>query len=351
VSQKHDRLLWAAMRIERSLARRTRSNSAPYADVLATLLHRQQAVQVAWERFATAQSHGWFLAAHLLNDQLLNQIRRLHLDTGAVLARADEPHTPIPSVHELLVDLRQLSDEFEHIEVLPKEKMLVAHTPPIELEGLGLGPFAIQLHLDRLSCELGSRCFDCVALEPNRPGANDSVTHPHVKDDALCAGDAAVPIATALAQGRIADAFCLVKAVLENYNSESPYVSIGEWEGIRCSDCDSIVASDQLYHCDACGNDFCDECFSYCDLCEQSYCRSCLEQDRVSDQRCCPDCRTTCSECGRTVDINSFNNETDLCPECHAKHQEQERLSKSTSPENNHDPIPTTPEPQTAPAA
>lgn len=347
---KHDPLFWGAVRIERSLARRARRMPALCNDS-ADLLQRQQAVQRATDRWLTAQRRGWLLAASQLQDELLHQIRRLHWAAGNILARADQPLPPVPSLRELLADLRQLSTEFEHFSVLPKENLLVAETPPIELEGLALGSFVIQLHLDRLSGQPGSGCFSCVALEPNPAAGNDAVTHPHVSGNALCAGDAAVPIATALTQGRISDAFCMVRAVLETYNPNSPYVSIEEWDGIRCTDCDGIVRSDQLNHCESCGSDFCDDCFSFCDLCEQSYCRSCLEYDRVSDQRCCSDCRGTCSDCGRTVDSSNFSTETELCPRCHAEHEEQEQPSEPALLENDHDPIPTIPESQPATAA
>ena len=33
-------------------------------------------------------------------------------------------------------------------------------------------------------------------------------------------------------------------------------------------------------------------------------------------------CRSICSECDRVVDNNTFNSQTDLCPECHKKLQQ-----------------------------
>lgn len=352
--KKRDPLRWAAMRIEHSLARGARNQSALRLIEMANLLERQDAVQRVSNRLFIAQQRGWLLAADRLQDQLVGQVRHLQSGATEMQARMERIPTPVPSVRELLADLRQLSEEFEHADVLPKDNLVVAETPPIEFDGLALGPFVIQLHLDRMSGPFGIRCFDCVALEPNRAGGNDSVTHPHVQNNALCAGDATVPITTALTQGRVTDAFCMIRAVLQTYNPGSPYVSVEEWEGQRCTDCDCVVRSDQRNCCDACGNDFCDDCFSFCDVCEQSYCRSCLEHDCVSDQRCCSDCRRTCSRCGRTVDSDSFNDETELCPGCHAEHQEQEKRSESPLTENDHDSIttiPTTPEPQPASAA
>jgi len=351
VSKEHNPLFWGAVHLHRVLERRVQHGLGLRQLESSGLLDRQQTVQHIWDRLVSAQSRGWRLAAGRLHEQLHSQIRLLHLLTGELLDRADVPRPLVPSLPELLADLRQLADEFEHVEVLPKTKMLVAETSPIELEGLSLGRFSIQLHLDRLDGSLGTRCFDCVALGPNPAAGNDSVTHPHVQSKALCAGDATVPIATALAQGRITDAFCLIRAVLQTYNPSSPYVSIEEWDGTRCTDCDDLVRSDRVNHCDGCGSDFCDDCFSFCDLCEQSYCSSCLEHDRVSDNRCCSTCRHTCSDCGRTVDSDSFNDETNLCPGCDSEHHEQEDVSEPPLQENDHDSIPEIPDPQVAVAA
>jgi len=351
MNKKHDPLLWAALRIERCLAARAGRGAFRLSDELILLVDRQDALQCAWLRFEAARARDWPLAAGRLREQLLSQIQRLQQSAQEVLSRAQEPKPQVPSLHDLLADLRQLEDEFEHVDVLPKHNMLVAHTPPIELEDLALGSFAIELHLDRLNNRLGSECFTCVALEPNPSSANDSVTHPHVRDKALCAGDAAVPIATALADGRIADAFCLIQSVLQTYNRESPYVSIENWHGVQCQNCDATVDSDEINHCDSCGKDFCDSCFSCCNLCGESCCCSCLEFDRVSDRHCCSECRHTCSKCGRIVDCDSFDDETELCPGCLAEQQEQEEPSEPPLQENDHDPIPTTQESQAATTA
>ena len=54
------------------------------------------------------------------------------------------------------------------MEILPRRNLIVAKTDPIELEGLHLGPFAIELHVDRLAEQY--RCHGTstlLALDPN----------------------------------------------------------------------------------------------------------------------------------------------------------------------------------------
>jgi hypothetical protein len=216
------------------------------------------------------------------------------------------------------------------VTILLRERQIVARTPAIELEDVYLGPFAIELHVDRLAGSPASHCFDIVALEPNPASCNESVTHPHVQDKALCAGDAAVPISQALKQGRIADGFCLVRSVLQTYNPASPSVALDSWSGQYCHDCDCPIDEDDARFCDHCDNRFCDGCMAGCDLCERSCCRGCIDHDPVSDRRCCPACCHRCSECDRVVDADSFNSETELCPECHEKRRQ-------TNKENQHE--------------
>src|ERR1700678_3940608 len=104
-----------------------------------------------------------------------------------------------------------------------------------------------------------------------------SPIHPHVQSGALCAGDATSPIASALKEGRLADAFLAVNSVLHNYNPSSPYVAIEDWEGTRCSDCECLVDADRRYFCHGCENRVCDECSRCCEVCDDVYCLNCLE--------------------------------------------------------------------------
>ena len=145
MNKKHDPLLWAALRIERCLAARAGRGAFRLSDELILLVDRQDALQCAWLRFEAARARDWPLAAGRLREHVLSHIQRLQQSAQEVLSHAQEPKPQVPSVHDLLADLRQLEDEFEHVDVLPKLNIVVAHTPPIELEDLALGSFAIDL--------------------------------------------------------------------------------------------------------------------------------------------------------------------------------------------------------------
>ena len=160
---------------------------------------------------------------------------------------------------------------------------------------------------------------------------NDAVTHPHVRDRALCAGDAATPIAEALAAGRLADAFLLVRSVLRHYNVASPYVALDHWNGQPCAECGATSDADETYFCEGCDSDVCDECIGCCSscsrsrcggclnpcaVCHQNNCSGCLEDTEESQRSCCPDCRVDCSACGKTVAADELAEGTALCPDC-----------------------------------
>ena len=235
-------------------------------------------------RHRKAQDRGWNLAAQQVRREAIEQIRQMQeaanlaLQAERRIGQAQET----PSLGCIAAELLQLFAEFDEVDILPKPDLIVVQTEPIELEGLALGSFAIELHLDKLSQSPDVACFTCVALEPNPPTSNEDVTHPHVKNEELCAGDATVPIAKALRQGRINDAFCLVRSVLSTYNPTSPYVSIDGWDGRRCADCDCVTDSDYLQFCEDCEKDYCSDCISSCDVCHTGSCRQCLERDETS---------------------------------------------------------------------
>ncbi|MGA2502433.1 MAG: hypothetical protein ABSH20_32225, partial [Tepidisphaeraceae bacterium] len=302
-------LIRMAGKILRHLARFTR----PVPDDLVEAVHAlldDGTLRAAWTRLNTAREHGWDQAAALVQPDLMYEAAQLTTRLERLLAYRDRPRPEPPALRTLIAELQQLEQEFDEVTILLRERQIVARTPAIELEDVYLGPFAIELHVDRL------------AGSPNPASCNESVTHPHVQDKALCAGDAAVPISQALKQGRIADGFCLVRSVLQTYNPASPSVALDSWSGQYCHDCDCPIDEDDARFCDHCDNRFCDGCMAGCDLCERSCCRGCIDHDPVSDRRCCPACCHRCSECDRVVDADSFNSETELCPECHEKRRQ-----------------------------
>lgn len=277
------------------------------------------AVCRARDRIALAQHRGWDLAAGRLGSELLDRLGCLQTAARSVSEQCGRQDRFVPPLPLLLAELRQLRDEFEHVAIDSDndgEDRIRVETDPIVLEGLSLGRFSIELLVRQLGERLDPSCFRCLALEPNVSQANEFVTHPHVSDGGLCAGDATVPIALALQEGRLCDAFLTVRSVLSHYNPGSAYVRIEDWDGACCPDCQSTVAPHELYHCQACGRDVCDECMGMCDVCECSCCRSCLAYDSVSRRECCPDCREHCALCRRIVAADDLDATSRRCPDC-----------------------------------
>ena len=319
-----DPLYRVACDLHQQLERLTRSTADQQNQQFYNLDATCQSVSRSWRRHRLAHSRGWRSAQAQIKDQLLSQIRRLQEYAQELTYRPQPSPAALPPVSLLLAELRQLEEEFEQVLIGPGKSMISAVTEPIILEEVPLGPFRIELHLHRLSRPPGSACFDCVALDPNPAQSNDSITHPNVSGLSLCAGEASESIASALTQGRICDAFLLVASVLRNYNPSSPYVSLADWSGVRCPDCDCNVSRDDFSYCEDCDRSVCDQCISSCDVCDTSCCRSCLERDDRVRRDCCPRCRHTCSDCDRTVNSEDFDQDSGLCPQCLAQQQESE---------------------------
>jgi hypothetical protein len=258
----------------------------------------------------------------------------------------------VPNMLELITELRQVEDEFGELRIDLRNKTISAHTDPITLEGVYLGPFAIQLYWPRLVQEAGVECFDIVALEPNPPPNDESVTHPHVKHQRLCAGEATVPLKKAMEQGRLADAFCLIRGVLNHYNPASPHVALDEWDGLECYDCGATMSSSDASRCDECENQICSDCgcdcgncskvlcgscLVRCAICADRFCEGCLKASAHSKKFCCPRCTTPCSVCKAVLAKGEPNPDTGRCLTCHAKLSRRKRQS---TPQEDADEIP-----------
>jgi hypothetical protein len=268
---------------------------------------------------------GWTLAADVERAAAIELAGSTHHYLNDVLHHQG-PQPPQPCVvtpRQLLEELRQLDEEFHDVFIKPKEGIVAVVTDPITLEGVRLGRFRIELHLARLAERRDASAFDCVALDPNPAAASESTAHPHVRDDALCAGEASVPIANALAEGRVCDAFLLISGVLHSYNGASPYVALCDWSGVACADCGSSRHEDDLYRCQECGGDVCESCISSCDACGESYCGNCLFREGAGSgdggvddgDFLCPACRTECPRCGR-VALREDVEDRGVCARC-----------------------------------
>jgi len=264
----------------------------------------------------------WEGATAKLMSRLQRILHDLPYSIDETQRKIEASQIKMPSLRQLYEALRQVQEEFGRLEYNAEEETLSVFTEPIELEGIFLGDFEIQLQIPQLTQMQDGKIFRVIALDAHPATSNDVVTHPHVSDEYLCAGDASAPIQTALSGGRVCDFFMLVRSVLETYNPSSPYVSLNEWEGYPCYDCGYVVVGDDIYYCEGCDNSFCNECMSYCRCCDTSLCNGCMTSCSFCEEPVCDHCLKSCSECEEPVCSSCI--EDDLCPTCKEKQENQE---------------------------
>jgi hypothetical protein len=264
------------------------------ADMLALAIERSR--RFGWQLRICAERK-WSWAAKQISSDFASSLRRLTPEIATLENSVDRLDAPTPSVRELVAELEETEREFGQLTYERKEQFVAVTTESIELEGMNLGEFEIRLLVDGRWDLEDQRMWHVVALDPHPAGADDSVTHPHVRDEHLCAGDATAAIRTALRSGRICDFYLLVRSVLQEYNPGSAFVRLDKWDGISCYDCGCNIGSGEVFGCPACENDFCDDCMSYCHCCDSSFCRGCLTMCRACHEDVCADCLTQCPDC------------------------------------------------------
>src|SRR5580765_7821673 len=251
------------------------------------------------------------LLPSLMGDLLL-RLRQLREASDAAQSQVEQRAGTVPTVRVLVEELQQIDADIGALAIDPNVKSITSVTEPITLQDIHLGPFAIRFYWNRLERAMDYTCFDIVALESNPAATDENVTHPHVKDEKLCAGDACAPIKSALENGRLADAFNLIRSVLLTYNPSSPHVALEDWDGTSCYECGYSTSSDDLSYCESCGHDHCSECLSSCACCYDSRCTGCLEKCAVCQEYCCRGCLEDICEPGRSCCSQCRRN----CPRC-----------------------------------
>ena len=297
---------------------------------LETLVYPLEQLQQSRNRLALCLDKEWHVAASSITGGIGRFLIELSVASDVLERSLDLSEVGIPSLRDVVAELDQVRQEFPGLRYYPQEKILAAVTEPVELEGIELGDFETQVHLSQLGATPLTHSYRVAALDPHAAAGDDRVTHPHVRDEFLCAGEGATAIHTALSAGRLSDFFMLAWSVLSHYNGDSPYISLANWSGTACHECSYITNSEELYYCDSCEHDFCSECSSYCARCDSTTCLNCLERCPVCDESVCSGCMTTCSEC-----------EERLCVKC----QEQEKCpcleeEKETADESNNNEVP-----------
>ena len=170
-------------------------------------------------RLDLCTNKNWRVAGQVQREEIALLARELVTRASELQGIAQTSPSPEPpTLRDVLGDLLQLEEEFEQVEVDHKGHKVTVHTEPITLEDVYLGPFKVELDLASLS-RAGHANYKIIALDPHPASSNDAVTHPHVRDEELCEGEAAAGIRSALRAGRLCDFFILVRSVLQTYNS------------------------------------------------------------------------------------------------------------------------------------
>jgi len=278
-------------------------------------------------KMAASVKRGWLSAAQKCCRNVDNLLGEVGYTLPKVRPLTERPQKEILTLQLLVNELDALENEFGGIEFDASKNTISVVTESITLEDVYLGPFKIQLELNKLDQLYNISPYIVIALEPNPASTDDGVTHPHVNSNKLCEGDGSASIKAAIEDGRICDFFTIVRSILNTYSPDSPYVPLDDWDGTTCYDCGRTVNSDDIYYCDHCEHDYCDECSTYCRDCEETVCLGCSGQCSYCEEMLCRSCVSECEECGELFCQSCLENE--LCPNCREE-QEKENEQQET---------------------
>ncbi len=282
-----------------------------------------QQAETFLQRIHRARKRGWFLASQRLVDELRCALQRLRNELTTLCDAIQIPlaEAGVASVADICADLTALHEEFGDVDVDLRCNTISVTTEPIDLEGICLGPFEICLD----GCDLVGghpRNYRVIALDPNPAASNETVTHPHVQDDAVCEGEGHQLIRNALEQGRLLDFFLIVSNLLRSYNSNSPYVSLSDWHGVDCTDCGTTVCENERWACEKCEAWVCGECYFSCSDCDGVYCATCVVQCARCEEYSCSSCSCRCARCQQEVCPDCLN-QNERCSDCHDQETEE----------------------------
>lgn len=326
-----DRKLWnSAERIVAALQKNRQATAVPRLP----LQHQSELLRLQ-RQAEKAQQRGWWAAAHCVRQELstrgqwfVNDLQRFVIE---VQTRSDEPCATVGDIYR---DVLALMAEFKYVHVDRPETTVSVVTERIILNEIDLGPFEVIWNWSLLG---EGEELRVVPLEPNPAGENEDVCHPHVRDNALCLGDASLPLERAFQAGRLFDAFLILRQVLQTYNPQSAYVRLADWNGGSCELCDASMSEDEGGHCERCQTVLCEECLRFCIRCGDGL---------------CPDCRKTCLSCHEPVCSRCrpvvTGPQSQLCQYCYdeemaadedSAEDEDPAAVPETPPDNTHPPV------------
>ena len=291
------RFVQMASRVADAVSGLKYDRNSELAPRLAGLVSHLDQLNKESRKMSVALRHNWLAAADRCRTCAGNRLNDLSYSISQVKRLTEAPRKKAATLSVIADEIKQLRDEFGDVEFDKGENALFVMTESITLEGIALGPFKIQLELNKLDQLYSSSPYRVIALEPNPAATDSAVTHPHVNCEKLCEGEGSAAIRAAIEEGRICDFFTLVRSILNTYSADSPYVSLEDWDGTSCYDCGYTVSSEDRYYCDRCQHDYCSDCSSYCRACEETVCLGCGGQCSYCEEFVCSNCVSRCERC------------------------------------------------------
>ncbi len=323
-----------ANRIQEGLMQLKHGRYLELSRQLTSLTGQFQQLTSESRKMGTSVARGWLSAAQTCCKNVDRVLGEVEYSLPRIRPLAEKPQKETPKLPVLVDELDALEGEFGDIEFDASKNTISVVTEPITLEDIYLGPFKIQLELNKLDHLYYNSPYHVIALEPNPPATDDAVTHPHVSSEKLCEGDGSAAIRAALEEGRMCDFFTIVRSILNTYSPDSPYVSLDNWDGAACHDCGCTMSSEDSYFCDHCEHDYCSDCSTYCRHCEETVCLGCSGQCSYCEEMLCRDCVSGCEKCGELFCPSCLKD--DLCPNCREEQENEDEREETTINESEH---------------
>lgn len=328
--QDRKRFVQIASRVADAVASLKHGRCSELARQLESLVGHIERLDTESRKMSVALRRNWLAAADRCLTRARNALNDLSYSISRVQKLTATPRRKTPTLSLIVDELRQLEDEFGGVEFEKADNSLSVTTESITLEDVALGPFRIQLELDRLGELYYSNPYRVIALDPNPAASDSAVTHPHVSGEKLCEGEGCAAIRAAIEEGRICDFFTLVRSILNTYSADSPYVALHEWSGASCYDCGYTMNSEDCYYCEHCQHDYCSDCSGYCHSCDRSVCLGCGGPCSNCEEFVCSSCIGKCDQCEKVFCKSCL--EESLCQDCR---EEMENEDEPEEPEIN----------------
>ena len=183
-----------ALAIQQQLAMLRLRNYGRMQDGIEKVLTGLEELQSIRQKLATCGRQSWHAAARSLRDQAIRIVSHLPCTANETKWTLESTAVEVPSLRDLLAELTQLEAEFGEPGFNRDTCELSVITDRIELEGIDLGDFEIRLHVGNLGAGQFNSLLSVIALDPHPAASSRRVTHPHVNDEQLCAGETPAPL-------------------------------------------------------------------------------------------------------------------------------------------------------------